>query len=192
MSKENFNLNDASEKMEMKTGPTYQRPGIAEGVRISKVTLEKTSTNQVDYLQLETIGLNGEVGKSNRMFLSTDVKEGKKMAAWAVTARNLTDILMVTHNVDEATAKSMINVGSKQELASKLSSLVIGRPFRAKFKGVETAKGAIIAELAGVESMNVSTENTRLRYNADRDVTKYQGTTQAIITSKRDNDDLPF
>lgn len=188
---DNFNLNAASEKVE-RTGPTYQRPGISEGVRISKVSLEKTPTNQVDYLQLETVGANGEVGKSNRMFLSTDIKEGKKMAAWAVTARNLTDILMVTHNVDEATAKAMINVGSKQELVSKLSSLVIGRPFRAKFKGVETAKGAIIAELAGVESMNVSTENTRLRYSADRDITKYQGTTQAIVTSKRDNDDLPF
>lgn len=185
----NFDLNAASEKS-VPTGPQYQRPGIADNTRISKVSVEKTSVQQIDYLQLETTGPNGEVGKSGKMFLSTDTKPGKKTSAWSVTARNLTDLIMATHNVDEDAAKSMIKVNSVDELVRVVSSLLVGRPFRAKFKGTQNEKGTVYAELSGVESMSVTPENTRLRFDASRDIIKYQPV--AVATETKTTDDLPF
>lgn len=189
-----FNLNAASEKS---TGPVYQRPGIEENVRISKVSIEETSLNKVKYLQLETTNSRGEIGKSTRMFLGTEVKAGKKCSGWSISARNLVDLLMVTHNVDEDTAKGMINIegGTEQDklnkLVNKVSALLVGKPFRAKFRGEETRSGAIIAEIGAVESMNVSLENTRLKYDATRDIKKYEGTAQ-VAAPQADTADLPF
>lgn len=184
-----FDLNNATEKS---TGPIYQRPGISDNVKVSKVSTDKTLTNKVPYLQLDTIGENGEVGKSTRMFLSTEKKEGKKTSAWAVTARNLVDLISVTHNVSEDEAKAMIKVESIEALVLKLSAILVGRPFRAKFKGTQTAKGAIIAELAGVESMNVSREETRLRFDEVRDIEKYQGPAPTSAPVAGVESDLPF
>jgi len=184
-----FDLKEASEKV---SGPVYQRPGISENVKISKAYLDKTLTNQVSYLQLETVGANGEIGKSSRMFLSTDKKEGKKSSAWAVTARNLTDLIMATHNVSEEEAQDMIKVDNTEQLVTKVSAILVGRVFRAKFKGVETAKGALIAELAGVESMKVDASETKLRYDANRDVVKFQGQRPMEAVPQAGNSDLPF
>lgn len=187
-----FNLNAASEKSK---GPVYQRPGIEDNVKISKVSIEETGLNKVKYLQLETTNSRGEIGKSTRMFLGTEVKPGKKCSGWSISARNLVDLLMVTHNVDEDTAKGMINIegGSEQEklnkLVNKVSALLVGKPFRAKFRGEETRSGAIIAEIGAVESMNV--ENTRLKYDASRDIKKYEGTGTSATTQPV-TEDLPF
>lgn len=190
--REGKNMFDLKEKSEKNTGPIYQRPGVSENVKISKVSIEKTLTNQVPYLQLETVGSGGEVGKSSRMFLSTDKKEGKKSSAWAVTARNLTDLITSTHNVSEDDASAMIKVDTTDQLLAKVSAILVGRPFRAKFKGTETARGAVIAELAGVESMNVPASETRLRYDATRDITRYQGPAMAPVANVANVDDLPF
>lgn len=184
-----FDLKEASEKV---SGPVYQRPGISENVKISKAYLDKTLTNQVSYLQLETVGADNEIGKSSRMFLSTDRKEGKKSSAWAVTARNLTDLIMATHNVSEEEAQNMIKVDNMDQLVTKVSAILVGRPFRAKFKGVETAKGALIAELAGVESMKVPANETRLRYDVNRDVVKFQGQRPMEAIPQAGDSDLPF
>lgn len=184
----NFNLNAASEKTEPK-GPQYQRPGIYDNVRVSGVNVEKTSVQQIPYLQLQTTGPNGELGKSGKMFLSTETKEGKKTSAWSVTARNLTDLIMATHNVDETAAKSMINVNSIEELVKVTSTLLVGRPFRAKFKGTENDRGSVYSELAGVESMNVAKENSRLRFDESRDIVKYVA---PAPTAEAATSDLPF
>lgn len=189
-----FNLSAASEKSK---GPVYQRPGIEDNVRISKVSIEETSLNKVKYLQLETTNSRGEIGKTTRMFLSTDTKPGKKCSGWSISARNLADLIGVTHNVDDETAKGMINIteGSEQEkinkLVNKVSALLVGKPFRAKFRGEETRSGAIIAEIQAVESMNVAAENTRLRFDATKDIKKYEGSATVSQTAEVAGD-LPF
>lgn len=192
-----FDLNQASEgqKQTTYTGPKYQRPGIVDGVTVSKVSLNKTSVNNVDYLQLETVSPDGAIGKSNKMFLSTDVKPGKKTSGWGVTARNIINLLTVTHNVDEDTAKTMFGTPSnKEEIVKILTPLLVGKTFRAKFKGEEGRTGAIFSELAGVESMNIPMAETRLKFSPERDIQKYEGVKSADSEASAVNakDDLPF
>lgn len=188
-----FDLNSASEEKKY-TGPTYQRPGIAEDVKVTKILMEKTSVNSVDYMQLETLSPDGAVGKSNKMFLSTDTKPGKKTSGWGVTARNIINLLTVTHNIDEDTAKGLFGTPtSKEDIVKVLTPLLVGKPFRAKFKGQEGRTGAVYAELAGVESMSIPTESTRLKFDASRDITKYEGVkTSETANAVNKTDDLPF
>jgi hypothetical protein len=123
------------------------------------------------------------------MFLSTTVGEGKQTSAWAITARNLVDLIVATHGVSEAEAKGMIKVENEQQLINKVSALLVGKPFRAKFKGEEGAKGGVFASLALVESMKVSP--TTLKFNPEKDIKKYTG--PAVTTSAPAVDaNLPF
>jgi hypothetical protein len=125
------------------------------------------------------------------MFLSTDVKEGKKMAAWNVTARNLVDILMSAHNVTEAEAKAMIVVETKEQLVAKLSALLVGRKVRAKFKGETSQKGYVFAILAQTESIAVTPENSRLKFDPSRDIEAFKGIPSEVTTAEV-KEDLPF
>lgn len=184
-----FNLSEASEGS---TQLSYQTPGIYDNVSISEVVLEETSTNKVPYMKLVTKGANGEIGQSPKMFLSTDVKPGKKTSGWGVTARNLVDLLKATYNISDDEAKSkMPSVNSAQELIEKVSALLVGKSFRAKFKGVTSSKGLVYAELGQAESMRV--ENTAMRYDPARDIKPFEGTTTVSTTDAiGGNDALPF
>lgn len=188
-----FDLNQASEG---NVSLNYQTTGVHDNIMVSEVVLEKTSANQVDYMRLVTKGSAGEVGTSPKMFLGTEIKEGKKTSGWGVTARNLVDLIKATHNVDEETAKSMIKgIASKEELAAKVSALLVGKPFRAKFKGVTTSKGTIIAELGQAESMRITP--TKMVFNALRDIKPYSGPVESSLTDEpvadaSQNEALPF
>jgi len=167
----NFDLNAATEKNEKK----YQEPGIST-IEFTDVLLEKTNKNSVSFIRLVTRNIeNGAIGQSSQMFLSTDIKPGKKMAAWNVTARNIVDILVNAHNTDEATAKSMIVVSSEKDLQIKLSALLTGRKVRAKFKGETSSKGNVFAILAQTESLNVPAEQSKLRFNPETDIKAFAG-----------------
>lgn len=182
-----FDLNQASEG---NNGKQFQNTGIFDNVKVSEVVLEKTSKNQVSYMRLVTEGSNGEIGSSPKMFLSTDVKEGKKTSGWGVTARSLVDLLKATYNVTEEAAKAMMpNVNSEQELVQKVSTLLVGRPFRAKFKGTTNEKGYIYAELGQAESMRI--EPTKMHFDATRDIKAYSGPV-TVETSVSSTSDLPF
>jgi hypothetical protein len=190
-----FNLKDAGDKP---VQASFQKPGIYENVKVVDVLLEKSSQKQVLYLKLVTSGQNGETGYSTKMFLSTTVGEGKKTSAWSITARNLADLICATHNIEDAKAKEMIAVETVDQLVSKVSALLVGRPFRAKFKGEEgsNGNGTIFASLDRVESMQIAAENTNLRFDAARDIKKYEGpvmTSPANAPKKEvDQDALPF
>lgn len=183
-----FNLSEASAG---NTGSIYQQPGIYDNVVISEVVLEKTTKNDVPYMKFITKGPNGEIGNSPKMFLSTDVKEGKKTSGWGVTARNLVDWIKATYNVDEDTAKTKItNINSQEQLIQTVSALLVGKPARVKFKGVTSTKGTIFAEVGQVESMRVTP--TAMRYDASRDIKAYEGTTSTTVSNVPDMDALPF
>ena len=174
-----FNLNEASERTEKK----YQQPGISV-VTFKEVLLENTKTNNVPFIRLVTEGENGEIGQSSQMFLSTDVKPGKKMAAWNVTARNIVDILVNAHNVDEATAKNMIVVENANQRVTKLSALLVGRKVRAKFKGQTSSKGNVFAILSQTESLNVPSEQSRLKFDPSKDIEAFAGTPESNTVSE--------
>lgn len=187
-----FDLNQASEGS---VQVNYQKTGIFDNVTVSEVVLEKTAANNVPYMRLVTKGADGAIGSSSRMFLSTEVREGKKTSAWSITARNIVDLIKATHNVDDDTAKGMItNINSQEALVQKVSALLVGKPFRAKFKGVTSSKGLIYAELGQAESMR--TTPTNMKFNVERDIKPYEGT--VVVTSKENVgstssiDDLPF
>lgn len=183
-----FDLNAASDKITT----SYQQPGIAN-VKITGVLLEETGTNKVPYIVLTTESEAGELGKSGRMFLSTEVKEGKKTSGWAVTARNLVDIIVAAKGKTEEEAKSMISVQTKEELVNKLSAILVGSKLRAKFKGEISDKGTIFATLAQVESLLVPQEESKLRFNADRDIKPSTNTSTQIMSSgPAVGADLPF
>ncbi len=94
-----FNLSDAAEA-NTSSQVSYQKPGIFDNVVISEVGL-KHAANGSPYIRMSTSGANGEIGNSTRMFLGTEVKEGKKTSGWGVTARNLINLLMAIYNVEE-------------------------------------------------------------------------------------------
>lgn len=181
----NFDLNQASEKL-VNNNKTYQKPGIFENVVIETVTAT-TNSNGNDYIQMTTIGSNGELGRSPQMYLTEK--------AWPMTARNIKDLLVATNNITDEEAGDMVKVETKEQLATKLSALVIGKKFRAKFKGDQSATGTIFANLGGSESMKISTEDTKLFFNEAKDIKKYEGTLQskeATMNPQTTQDSLPF
>src|SRR5574343_772041 len=152
----NFDLNAASESKQT----NYQSVGIHENVKITSVELKKSMSGK-PFLELKTEGAKGEVGKSSSMWLTE--------AAWPVTARSLVDLLKATHNITEEEAKPMIAVANEETLATKVSALLVGRLFRAKFKGEQTPKGVVIALLAGAESMRIPAAESKLYFNESKD-----------------------
>ena len=187
-----FDLKSAAEESK---GSIYQKPGIYDNVTITKVNSGVASTGS-KYLQFETVGEDGVVGKSPQMYLNNEDKGNGKPTAWAITARNLKNYLVATHNCTPEEATEMISgVASVEALQAKVSALLVGRKFRAKFNGVQTSKGAIIAELSGSESMKVPATESKLRYDETKDFKPYQGTLQTSqpVMSATDNvSDLPF
>lgn len=183
---------DLSQASEGNVSSNYQKPGIYDNVVISEVVLEETSRQKVPYLRLVTKDTDGAIGSSVKMFLGTETKEGKQTSGFAITARNIVDLIIATHNIEEAAAKAMIKVATPQELVDKTAALLVGKPFRCKFKGTYTAKNNIYAEIGQVESMRI--ETTRMNYKEARDIKPYQGpvvvnTTESIAGPASD---MPF
>lgn len=181
-----FDLKDATEKQ----GASYQKPGIAN-ITITGVVLEETSKNQVPYIKITTKSDSGDLGFSGKMFLSTEVKEGKKTSGWAITARNLVDIIVASHNITEDEAKATIKASNPTELVNKLSATLVGKKLRAKFKGEKAPSGVVYASMDRVESLNVPVEATSLRFDPERDIKAQGGTTVETITTEQAKD-LPF
>lgn len=187
-----FDLNKASDKITSE----YQKPGIAT-VTFTEVKLDKTGKNNVPFIKLLTKADDGAIGNSSQMFLSTEVKAGKKMAAWNVTARTLVDILKSAHNCSDEEAKAMIVVETQDQLVNKLSALLVGKKVRAKFKGETSQKGNVFAVLSQTESLHVTEPESKLRYNPVFDIKPFQGVPQnndqpVFDTAAPGNDNLPF
>lgn len=188
-----FDLNQASEGSK---SSNYQTPGIFDNVKVTDVVIEKSPVKGSSYLKLVTEGEDGAVGSSTKMYLSTTPSQGKTISAWAVTARNIIDLFKATHNVDEEGAKQVIDltkVTSEEQLRDKLSAALVGRPFRAMFRGEKTSKGNTYAILGKAESMRVPKTESKLRFNPETDIKPYVGSVNnnSYTPSSVENDD-PF
>lgn len=184
----NYSLSNAPERTSYKNEnakfATYQKPGIEDNVTVTKVSLGASSLNKVPYLELETTNSKGEIGKSTRMWLSTTKNKNfdgseKKLTGWDITARSIVDLITATHNITREEAKAIELVSSEEtnkeklhvSIQNKVSSLLIGKPFRAKFRGEQTMEnGPIWTYLDLVESMSVPKENSILYFNPQRDI----------------------
>lgn len=187
-----FNLKDAEEKQ---SGTTYQKVGIYDNVKITNVLLDKSTVKQSPYIKLVTQGPNGEIGSSSAMYISNTKSEGKKTTAWAITAANLVNLITATQNCSDEEAKTMINVDTPEQLVNKVSALLVGKPFRAKFKGEEAKNGSgtVYATLGQVESMKIPKEGSSLRFNPEKDIKKYEGpVVDGNTTTPAETSDLPF
>lgn len=182
-----FDLNQASDKITT----SYQKPGISN-ITITGVVLEETSVNKVPYIKLTTKSDTGDLGQSGKMFLSTDVKEGKKTSGWAITARNLVDIISAAHGVSDDEAKQSIKASNVTELVNKLSAKLVGQKLRAKFKGETGEKGIIFATMDRVESLSIPESESKLKFDKDRDIKPYTGTTVQMTAEDAKQPDLPF
>lgn len=176
----------------------WQTPGIFDNVKITEIKQGKSSIKGSPYIQMMTIGVNGEIGNSSKMYLSTTPSEGKTRSAWDVTAGNLVDLIIATKNISrtEAEAISLVpdnepSVEKQHEmLVHKLSTLLVGHPFRAKFKGEQSKEGGIVyATLDRVETMNIPKEASRLRFDSKYDIKMFN---QEVEQAAQKVDGLPF
>ena len=199
----NFSLNVDDNSNEMSNNVSYQKPGVYDNVKITEIISGKSNVKQTPYIRMKTVNQNGEVGQSAYMYLSSEKGEGKKTAAWDITARNINDLICCTHNISRDEAKGIELVSSNETnqekqismLVDKLSSLLVGRPFRAKFKGEQTKEGGtVFSTLDRVESMNVPSVATGLKFNLDKDIKMFlsQDKVNSSIGTAVKNDDLPF
>jgi hypothetical protein len=182
-----FDLNDASEKL----ATSYQKPGITN-IKITGVVLEESSKAKVPFITLTTESEDGSLGKSGRMFLSTEVKEGKKASGWSVTARNLVDLIMAGTNKTEEEAKALIKVDTKEQLVAKLSAILVGTKMRAKFKGETSDRGTVFATIAQVESLSIPADQSNLKFDPIRDIKPATGTSVQTVSAADTTSDLPF
>jgi len=166
--------------------PEYQKPGIYENVKITEIKFGRSSVKQSPYILMSTLGQNGEVGKSNRMWLTTEKSANpdgslKPQTGWSITAKNIVDLICATSDMPRSQAEAIELVPSKEEniekqyesLVNTVSELLIGKPFRGKFKGEESATGTIYATLDKVESMNIPKQVSGLRWNPEYDIKKF-------------------
>ena len=199
----NFNLNVDDSTNETSNNVSYQKAGVYDNVKITEIISGKSNVKQTPYIRMKTINQNGEVGQSAYMYLSSEIGEGKKMSGWHMTARNINDLIVATHNISRDEAKAIELAPSNEPndekyismLINKLSSLLVGRPFRAKFKGEQTKEdGTIFATLDRVESMNVPSEVSGLKFNKDKDLKMFisPDKVNSSIGTAVKNDDLPF
>lgn len=199
----NFSLNVDDSSNEMSNNVSYQKPGVYENVKVTEIISGKSNVKQTPYIRIKTVNQNSEVGQSAYMYLSSEKGEGKKTASWDITARNINDLICCTHNISKDEAKAIELAPSNEPnlekqismLVDKLSSLLVGRPFRAKFKGEQTKEGGVIfSTLDRVESMNVPSVATGLKFNPDKDIKMFLSpdSVNSSIGTAVKNDDLPF
>lgn len=198
-----FSLNDAEDNKVSKPrdpNTSYNAPGIYDNVVITDIKVD-TTPGRNHYIVPLTKSPEG-LGRSRKMYLNTDVKEGKTTSAWKITARQIVEIIKASNNWDDTQAKNSlgnlnlaadgVNINA-EELAAKLSAVIVGKPFRAVFHGEQrtNAEGVtrVYTEMMYVESMNVPKAESKLKFDPTIHVkTVSVNTTPATATTG----DLPF
>ncbi len=131
-----LDLNDAKEEGTLNENK-YQEVGVWDNIRINTIMSGKSFTKQTPFIRIGTEGPNGELCESGDMYVSTDVKEGSTLSAWSVTARKLVNLIMAVTGKSEDEAKAACKAADADDLAKKLSAILVGKPFRGVFYGEE-------------------------------------------------------
>jgi len=166
-----LNLNDASEE-KVGNSSKFQEVGIYDNIRITGVIAGESNTKKTPFVKLEVEGANGEKSTSAEMYVSTTIKDGSTMSAWNITARNLVGIIKSITGKSEQEAKDAILAKDNKDLASKLATLLVGKPFRAVFygkeiQGKEGKNNWVKATMMYTESMKTPISQTKLKFDVN-------------------------
>jgi hypothetical protein len=178
-----FSLKQEEGTVQVNKYPDYQKPGIFDNIRITEIKFGRSSVKGSPYVLMHTVGENGEVGKSNRMWLTTEKGQNpdgsfKSQSGWSITAKNIVDLICATHDMPRSQAELIELVPSNESnidkqyesLVNTISTLLIGKPFRGKFKGEQSASGTVYATLDKVESMKIPKVSSGLRFSEQYDI----------------------
>lgn len=154
------------------------KPGISI-VKVTAITNGLSTQKQTPYLEF-TVEDNHGAELKQQYYLSTVVNPGKQKSAWDISKNAILALVAASNNLDEATAKTkMPNAKSAEELAQKLSMLVIGKEFRLKVNGEEkiSQKGTKYVASSfsnGVfcESKSITDADSKLFFNIEKNVKK--------------------
>lgn len=151
-------------------------PGI-NLVKVVKIENGLSSKAQAPQLTITVEDAHG-AELANSYSLNTLVNPGKKMSGWDVTKNAILSMVAAALSLDETSAKAkMPNAKSAEELAQKLSVLLMGKEFRLKVVGEEkiSQKGKkYVASSFGsgvfCESKQVPEAETRLFFSVDKNI----------------------
>ncbi len=182
-----FNTDGIEVKTEKKS--MYQGAGVSERVTITEVVLNENATFNSKSITLNTINEHEQVGKSKRLSLSTEIREGKKTSGWVMTVKNLINFITSTTGMSTDEAKAVLNAGSAQELVTKLSTALVGKSARGVFGKREYAPGKFAIELYHMEPLG----GTFLKYDPmDTYLNTHLNSTEAAPSEPKKKSDLPF
>jgi hypothetical protein len=129
---------DASD-IEVKKVGNYQQPGVEKDVKITDVVIQDVP-NGSPCIQLHTINSKGQKSVSRKLYLNTEVKEGKQTSAWKVSAKFLKGILMsFGYTVEQQNA--CLKADTLVNLVAQLKkSMVCNKSIEALFSSKEYIK----------------------------------------------------
>jgi hypothetical protein len=118
-------MNFSFEEAEVSTGSSYLEPGN-HLVTITEVKKGESSQSKSTFIEVTVKDGDGS-SCSHQYYLSTDVGEGKQRSAWSYTASSLLTLAMAANGYDEKTAKSNLTGINQDNIANKLSSILVGK-----------------------------------------------------------------
>lgn len=169
----------------------YQNAGTSEKVMITSIELAEMA-NGKRVIEMKTINENNQEGRSKRLYLDTNVAEGRKISAWEVSAKYLINLIMSSTGKSISEAKSVLNADSETDLVNKLNDTILSKPFRALFSSREYQPGKYFIELYSTEPLG----GTRLVFDPSNryhnSVLPKEPADGDITTSEEKADKMPF
>lgn len=165
------------------TGNKYLEPGI-HNVKVTKVEAGKSSQKQTPYVEITVTDPTGATC-SQQYYLSTTVKEGSNVSAFSISKDAILQILMASTGADEATAKSKLVGITTDNIAAKLASIVIGKPFAMHIAGewvnpTDTTKKSFVKGVFGTYKFAVpSARITELKHDPAKHIKGKSATQQS-------------
>lgn len=191
----NFDFNSVS----VESGKQYLQPGN-HLVKTSEVKNGVSSQKGTPYVEVTVTDKSGATC-SNQYYLSTEVGEGKQKSAFDISGPAIVRLVAATNNLDANTeegknkAKALLgNITSPESLATKLSTLMVGKEFGLHLDGkwvnpTDTTKQSWIkAEFGGgsnfaVPASKFGTLTTNVKVKGEKAPTAGG---QAILAEKTD------
>lgn len=121
--------------------PRVMKPGIYEVVTSELKSGVIDNEKQTPYIDWTVVNKANEI-LTHRFYTSTTLKEGSTVTAWDITSSSLLQLVAAACSLDKDTSKDKLtSLGASsttsEQFTTKLSSLVIGKPFRLKVNGEE-------------------------------------------------------
>lgn len=170
-------------------GTSNLQPGI-HNVKIESITNGLSQNTQAPFLEFTVVDSNN-AKLSNRYYLNTVIGEGKKKSAWDINKNAILAMISACLNLTATEAKAkMLHAKSAEDLALKLSALIVGKEMKLKVVGEEklTSSGSKYVNSSFgkgvvVESVKVPASESKLYFSADKNIKRLPVVSNSISTS---------